>query len=126
MLFTVEEGVSFFSQRAILWRGFLATCSGVIVFHWLHLLHENPKGFFSSKMGVHRDFGLYADDEVGISKQFWWYAWELPVFAMVGVGGGLIGAAFVRLNVKLTRFRRRAIPEGRKCGGCSKSSESRL
>ncbi|XRB20074.1 chloride channel protein [Pseudoscourfieldia marina] len=114
MLFTVEEGVSFFSQRAILWRGFLATCSGVIVFHWLHMLYESPEKFLSSKMGVHRDFGLYSDDVVGISKQFWWYAWELPLFASIGAVGGLIGATFVRLNVMLTRWRRNVVPEGRK------------
>ena len=43
MLFTIEEGASFFSQR-LLWRSFLATCSGVLTVHWLNQLKVRRVG----------------------------------------------------------------------------------
>lgn len=109
MLFMVEEGVSFFSTR-MMWRSFLATCAGVLTLHWLHQLYTNPSSFFKAKFGLHRDFGLYADDEADYSRVLWWYVWEIPIFAVMGIAGGIMGIYFVNLNLKLMRWRARYVP----------------
>jgi hypothetical protein len=36
-----------------------------------------------------------------------WHVWELPVFVVLGAGCGLLGAAFVELNKRLTIVRKR-------------------
>jgi chloride channel 7 len=104
MLFTVEEGTSFYNS-SMLWRGFLATCVGVLTSHWLEQLDFDATDFARAKFGTHRDFGLYTDDEANYSKQYWWYFWEVPIFAMIGCLGGYIGALFVNLNVRVTAWR---------------------
>ena len=109
MLFTVEEGTSFYNS-SMLWRGFLATCVGVLTSHWLEQLDFDATDFARAKFGTHRDFGLYTDDEANYSKQYWWYFWEVPIFAMIGCLGGYIGALFVNLNVRVTAWRAKYIP----------------
>jgi chloride channel 7 len=108
-LFAVEEGASFYSQ-SMLWRGFLATCMGVLTIHWLDQLDFDALDFARAKFGTHRDFGLYTDDEANYSRVFWWYFWEVPLFAGLGALGGLLGALFVKLNVKITTWRQKYVP----------------
>ncbi len=36
--------------------------------------------------------------------------WEFPIFVLVGICGGLMGALFIHLNVKITHWRRKYIP----------------
>jgi chloride channel 7 len=38
---------------------------------------------------------------------FWWYFWEVPIFAAIGCIGGLLGALFVNVNVRITMWRQR-------------------
>ena len=109
MLFTVEEGASFYNSD-MLWRGFLATCTGVLTMHWLEQLDFDAGDFARARFGTHRDFGLYTDSEADYSKNYWWYFWEVPIFVAMGVCGGLLGAAFVNLNVKITQWRAQYIP----------------
>ena len=109
MLFTLEEGASFLSN-SMMWRAFLATCTGVLVTHWLNQLDFDAGDFARAKFGTHRDFGLYTDDEANYSRIFWWYFWEVPIFAAVGCLGGLAGAFFVNVNVKITMWRQSWIP----------------
>jgi chloride channel 7 len=108
-LFAVEEGASFYSQT-MLWRGFLATCMGVLTIHWLDQLDFDALDFARAKFGTHRDFGLYTDDEANYSRVFWWYFWEVPLFAGLGALGGLLGALFVKVNVRITAWRQRHVP----------------
>ena len=35
LLFTIEEGASFYSLATVLWRGFLATCTGIATLSFL-------------------------------------------------------------------------------------------
>jgi chloride channel 7 len=110
MLFTLEEGASFHST-AMLWRGFLATCMAVLTRGLLdRLLDVDATEFLRAKVGTHRDFGLYTDDEADYSRVYWWYVWEVPIFACMGCLCGLFGALFVNTNVKLTMFRHKYIP----------------
>ena len=108
-LFAVEEGASFYSQT-MLWRGFLATCTGVLTIHWLDQLDFDALDFARAKFGTHRDFGLYTDDEANYSRVFWWYFWEVPLFAGLGALGGLLGALFVKVNVRITAWRQKHVP----------------
>ena len=91
-------------------RCFLATCSGVLTLHWLVELKHNTGSFLSVKLGLHRDFGLYNDSEANYGSQYWYYLWEVPMYVLLGVLGGLMGALFVRLNKALTKYRQRKIP----------------
>lgn len=109
MLFMVEEGVSFFSTK-MMWRSFLATSTGVLTLHWLHQLYTDANSFFGAKFGLHRDFGLFADDEADYSRVFWWYIWEIPIFVLMGIGGGLMGIVFVRANLAIMHWRAKHIP----------------
>lgn len=62
---------------------------------------------------MHRDFALFSDISTNYNGQFFFYIWELPVFALMGALGGLIGAAFVLSNIQVTRLRHRFIPTTR-------------
>ena len=112
LLFTIEEGCSFYST-SVFWRGFLATSMGVMVLHFLEELKSNPLGIMTASLGVHRDFGLYADFATDYGKVFSYYWWELGIFAAMGALGGGLGGLFVWLNVKITAWRHRWVPVGR-------------
>ena len=109
LLFTIEEGCSFYST-SIFWRGFAATCIGVYTLHFLAELKEDPAGIFRAGMGIHRDFGLYADNVTNYGEVFFYYFWEIPIFVLMGATGGLLGAVFVSLNIKITQIRQAYIP----------------
>ena len=56
LLLAIEEGSSFLNL-GIFWRGFLATCSGVLTLHFLAQLHEDHEGILEAKLGIRRDLG---------------------------------------------------------------------
>lgn len=56
LLLAIEEGSSFLSL-GLFWRGFLATCTGVLTLHFLAQCHANFGGIFSQKFGIWRDLG---------------------------------------------------------------------
>ena len=56
LLLAIEEGSSFLNL-GIFWRGFLATCTGVLTLHSLALLHEDRLGIWQAKLGIRRDLG---------------------------------------------------------------------
>ena len=112
LLFTIEEGCSFYST-SVFWRGFLATSTGVMVLHFLEELRADPRNIMTAPLGVHRDFGLYADFATDYGKVFSYYWWELGIFAAMGALGGVLGALFVALNVKITKWRHQWIPVAR-------------
>ncbi|QDZ22769.1 chloride channel protein [Chloropicon primus] len=108
-LFTIEEGCSFYSTF-VFWRCFIATCSGVLTLHALVEARHTTFDVSEAKLGNHRDFGLYSDGDANYGEAFWYYVWEFPVFVIVGILGGLMGALFIHLNVKITMWRRKHIP----------------
>lgn len=56
LLLAIEEGSSFLNL-GIFWRGFLATCTGVLTLHTLALVHEDYAGIMEAKLGIRRDLG---------------------------------------------------------------------
>lgn len=53
---------------------------------------------------------LYDDNLALYGKRYYYYIWELPVFVAMGCAAGLLGAAFIRLNILATQLRARFIP----------------
>ena len=110
LLFTIEEGASFYST-SIFWRGFLATGSGVLTLHALVELHDHGAArAAAAHFGRYRDFGLYADSLAFYGSRMFYYFWDVPIFCLMGVAGGVGGAAFVAANVRVTAWRARAVP----------------
>lgn len=112
MLFTVEEGATYFNHH-LLWKSFLATAAGVVLLQILTGLQDDASNILSYRLGNSRDFGLYEEDVAVYGKEFFYFLWEIPLFILIGAGGGLFGALFVKLNVNLTYFRRKLVPQGK-------------
>lgn len=53
---------------------------------------------------------LYDDNIALYGKRYYYYIWELPVFALIGVMAGMLGAVFVKGYVLCTRLRARFVP----------------
>jgi len=53
---------------------------------------------------------LYDDNIALYGKQYFYYVWELPVYAIMGVVAGLLGALFVKCYIACTRLRAKYIP----------------
>ncbi|XP_052286298.1 H(+)/Cl(-) exchange transporter 7-like isoform X3 [Dreissena polymorpha] len=95
-LFSVEEAASFWSQ-SLTWRVFFAAMMSCFFTNFLlSLYHGTPNNL--SEPGLVR-FNVIPNLSFSLI--------EFPVFLIMGVVGGLIGAAFVVLNYKLTVFRNR-------------------
>ncbi len=56
LLLAIEEGSSFLSL-SLFWRGFLATCTGVLTLHVAAQCHGNAAGVLQRKFGLWRDLG---------------------------------------------------------------------
>ena len=66
LLFCIEEGASFYST-SIFWRGFLATCVGVLTLHILADAKDHPGRLMATQFGRFRDFGAR-----GVEQRGWW------------------------------------------------------
>ena len=101
ILFALEEGTSFWSP-SLTWRTFF--CS-MIAISTLYIL--NTIGSQFGKVGFNRLFSfgnfLYEGDHSSFA------VFELFLFAVVGIMGGLIGACFNAANEKLTHWRMRNV-----------------
>lgn len=116
ILFAIEEGSSYYST-GVLWRAFLSTCMGVVMLNFLDLVKDsiaNRSSFLTGHLGISRDFGLYTDAVALYSQEYWWFVWEIPVFAFIGVLGGILGVIFVKLNLQVMNLRARFIPGSHK------------
>ncbi|KAK9853864.1 hypothetical protein WJX84_007554 [Apatococcus fuscideae] len=109
LLLAVEEHSSFYTTN-IFWRGFVSTCTAVTVLHVLAQLRLHPGAIFESKFGIRRDYGLYDDNKALYGKVYFYYLWELPIYAAMGVFGGCMGVLFIKLNIVVSRLRGRFVP----------------
>jgi chloride channel 7 len=92
VLFSLEEVSSYWSQ-SLTWRTFFTCLMATFTVNFI------SKGF----SGVY-DLHSISIFNVGISKGY--HIYEVPIFALVGVFGGILGGIFCRLNVALTKWRR--------------------
>jgi hypothetical protein len=70
---------------------------------------QHPHNVMSAHFGRYRDFGLYTDSLAFYGSRMFYYVWDLPIFFTMGAIGGLMGALWVHVNVKITALRHRRI-----------------
>ncbi|CAF0794612.1 unnamed protein product [Brachionus calyciflorus] len=98
VLFSLEEGASFWNQ-SLTWRIFFGSMVSTFTLN-IFLSIINGKFGDMSNPGL-INFGRFQNTT---------YTWfELPIFILMGSFGGLIGALFNYLNIKLTKFRNRYV-----------------
>ncbi|VDK76725.1 unnamed protein product [Litomosoides sigmodontis] len=98
VLFSLEEGASFWNQ-SLTWRMFFAALMSSFTLNCILSVFHGVGGFLSWN-GL-ANFGVFEDHDYNI--------WEIPIFLIIGVLGGLSGALFNFLNLKLSRFRKKYI-----------------
>lgn len=100
VLFTLEEGASFWNQ-ALTWRTFFCSMVGAFVVNvLLSGVEFNNWGALSQPGLV--NFGTFSQQQ-----SHGYTIVQLPFFILLGVIGGFLGALFNFLNKKLTMFRMR-------------------
>nr|CAD2202897.1 unnamed protein product [Meloidogyne enterolobii] len=97
VLFSLEEGASFWNQ-ALTWRMVFTAMISTFTLNCFISFFYGQFGQLSWN-GL-ANFGTFDNQ----SKSYG--IWELPLFALVGLIGGLSGAFFNFLNMKLSRFRK--------------------
>uniref|UniRef100_K7G6F7 Chloride voltage-gated channel 7 n=1 Tax=Pelodiscus sinensis TaxID=13735 RepID=K7G6F7_PELSI len=100
VLFSLEEGASFWNQF-LTWRIFFASMISTFTLNSiLSFYHGNPWDLSSPGL---INFGRFDSEKLGYTFQ------EIPIFIFMGVVGGILGAIFNALNYWLTMFRIRYI-----------------
>ncbi|CAI5736493.1 unnamed protein product [Hyaloperonospora brassicae] len=99
VLFVLEEGASFWNQT-LTWRTLFCAMSATFTLaFFLSGMNDNLSwGTLGSHTGSF-SFGPFTSSTYQI--------WEVPLFVMMGIGGGLQGALFNGLNTRLARIRSR-------------------
>eukprot|EP00048_Salpingoeca_helianthica_P006656 m.101278 g.101278 ORF g.101278 m.101278 type:complete len:794 (-) comp14087_c0_seq2:78-2459(-) len=99
VLFSIEEGASFWSQP-LTWRIFFCSMTSTFTLNFLLSgFREGTWGELSNPGLI--NFGKFTD----LPYTFY----EMPFFVLLGVIGGLLGALFIELNKRLTLFRRKFV-----------------
>lgn len=101
VLFSLEEGSSFWNQ-GLTWRVFFAAMNASF---WLNMLLST----FPNNAQARSDTRLSNPGLLNFGKftDMPYNSYEIPLFVVVGVWGGLAGALFNDLNTRLTEFRMR-------------------
>ncbi|XP_022123633.2 H(+)/Cl(-) exchange transporter 7 [Pieris rapae] len=100
VLFSLEEGTSFWNQ-ALTWRTFFGTVVSTFTLNFALSAYHGHPGDLSYP-------GLL---NLGKMEPFPFQIYELPVFIIFGVIGGLLGALWNYINYKLAVFRMRYVGE---------------
>lgn len=94
VLFSLEEGASFWNQ-SLTWRTFFASVVSTftlnMILSWYH--------------GVPGDLSYPGLLNLGQFEHFPYRMYELPIFLLMGVFGGLLGAFWNHINYRLSVFR---------------------
>ncbi|XP_044758557.1 H(+)/Cl(-) exchange transporter 7 [Coccinella septempunctata] len=101
VLFSLEEGTSFWNQ-GLTWRTFL---SSVVSTFTLNVV-------LSTYHGVPGNLNYPGLLNLGKFETFKYQLYELPIFVLMGVLGGFLGASWNHMNYKLAVFRMRYIKKG--------------
>ncbi|SPP74226.1 H(+)/Cl(-) exchange transporter 7 [Drosophila guanche] len=99
MLFSLEEAASFWNQNLI-WRTLVASIISVFTLNIVLSTYHGLNDFTFT--------GLFNLGKFDQPLKFDYF--ELPIFMLLGVTGGLLGAAWNSLNTKINGFRKRYIP----------------
>ncbi|XP_037647989.1 H(+)/Cl(-) exchange transporter 7 isoform X1 [Sebastes umbrosus] len=100
VLFSLEEGASFWNQM-LTWRIFFASMISTFTLNFFLSIYNNNPGDLSNPGLI--NFGRFESDSVAYNL------YEIPLFIAMGAIGGLLGALFNVLNYWLTIFRIRYV-----------------
>ncbi|XP_030591897.1 H(+)/Cl(-) exchange transporter 7 [Archocentrus centrarchus] len=100
VLFSLEEGASFWNQM-LTWRIFFASMISTVTLNFFLSIYHGKTGDLSSPGLI--NFGRFESDSVA------YQLYEIPLFIGMGALGGLLGALFNVLNYWLTIFRIRYV-----------------
>ncbi|XP_035254525.1 H(+)/Cl(-) exchange transporter 7 isoform X1 [Anguilla anguilla] len=100
VLFSLEEGASFWNQM-LTWRIFFASMMSTFTLNFFLSIYNEKPGDLSNPGLI--NFGRFDSDSVEYNL------YEIPLFICMGAIGGLLGALFNVLNYWLTIFRIRYI-----------------
>uniref|UniRef100_A0A4W6CA39 Chloride channel protein n=1 Tax=Lates calcarifer TaxID=8187 RepID=A0A4W6CA39_LATCA len=100
VLFSLEEGASFWNQM-LTWRIFFASMISTFTLNFFLSIYHNKPGELSNPGLI--NFGRFQGDSVAYNL------YEIPLFIAMGAIGGLLGALFNVLNYWLTIFRIRYV-----------------
>ncbi|XP_028267048.1 H(+)/Cl(-) exchange transporter 7 isoform X2 [Parambassis ranga] len=100
VLFSLEEGASFWNQM-LTWRIFFASMISTFTLNFFLSIYHNNPGDLSNPGLI--NFGRFEGDSVTYNL------YEIPLFIAMGAIGGLLGALFNVLNYWLTIFRIRYV-----------------
>ncbi|XP_076440006.1 H(+)/Cl(-) exchange transporter 7-like isoform X2 [Babylonia areolata] len=96
MLFSLEEGASFWNQ-GLTWRIFFSALISTFTLNvWRSYIKEEPWQLSSPGL---INFGEF--------NNMTYEVWEIGIFAIMGCIGGILGAFFIVINQKLTLYRSR-------------------
>eukprot|EP00092_Neocalanus_flemingeri_P026252 GFUD01028453.1.p1 GENE.GFUD01028453.1~~GFUD01028453.1.p1 ORF type:complete len:759 (+),score=230.31 GFUD01028453.1:82-2358(+) len=98
VLFALEEGASFWNQ-SLTWRIFFGSMTSFFTLNMVLSVFKGIPGQLSN--GGLLNFGQFDDAKYEV--------WELPLFVLMGIIGGVLGALYNHINFKLTVFRMRYI-----------------
>eukprot|EP00038_Savillea_parva_P001702 m.106605 g.106605 ORF g.106605 m.106605 type:complete len:897 (-) comp10595_c0_seq2:30-2720(-) len=111
VLFSLEEGCSFWSQ-SLTWRVFFCSMSSLFMLNLLTsgILNADKPGGGWGKLasGGMIDFGRFQDEQTSFQEHVYLYdIVDIGFFILMGVGGGLFGGLWNWLQTKLTEYRMR-------------------
>lgn len=111
VLFSLEEGCSFWSQ-SLTWRVFFCSMSSLFMLNLLTsgiLNFKKPGGGWGQlASGGMIDFGRFQDEEIHKGVEVNLYdIYDLGFFILMGIGGGLLGGFWNYLQTELTKYRMR-------------------
>lgn len=99
VLFTLEESASFWSTK-LTWRTFFCC---LVTVYTLYLVKSASIGFGKMEQTFMFNFGEFND----IDRDMAMYSvWELVIFTLIGIVGGLVGAATVKVSTFFTKRRK--------------------
>ncbi|OQV24355.1 H(+)/Cl(-) exchange transporter 7 [Hypsibius exemplaris] len=98
VLLSLEEGASFWNQ-SLTWKVFFCSLTSVFVYNMIIGIYQGQPGDLSNS-------GLI---NLGAMADMTYLLYEIPIFLLMAVGGGLTGAIFNFLNFQLTMFRHKHI-----------------
>ncbi|XP_025423914.1 H(+)/Cl(-) exchange transporter 7-like isoform X2 [Sipha flava] len=98
LLFSLEEGASFWNQ-ALTWRIFFGSMISMFTLYSVLSAYHGHPGDLTYRGLL--NFGKFDDLSYHIL--------DIPIFIFMGILGGLTGALFCHLNLKLVKFRKRYV-----------------
>ncbi|MEQ2235884.1 H(+)/Cl(-) exchange transporter 7 [Ilyodon furcidens] len=100
VLFSLEEGASFWNQM-LTWRIFFASMISTFTLNFFLSIYHNKPGDLSNPGLI--NFGRFESEAMAYNL------YEIPLFIAMGAIGGILGALFNFLNYWLTIFRIRYV-----------------